>query len=189
MLVARLDTVGHTELRKVEVELSYKNGAKRITTRLPVIEVILVADDMFLQDVSVEILLEAQDSKGNVVGSALNQSLCNGVNVSTSQLPTITYATLQTNVTESCPDGVTGKRSVPTYVYFYDNSVYQGGYTSTGSSSIGNIESGLNGQLWVWNRLTSQWSTSSLTVNAPTTTRDVNFPNLQCVTGSVTSAQ
>lgn len=130
-----------------------------------------------------------KDSKGNVVGSALNQSLCNGVNVSTSQLPTITYATLQTNVTESCPDGVTGKRSVPTYVYFYDNSVYQGGYTSTGSSSIGNIESGLNGQLWVWNRLTSQWSTSSLTVNAPTTTRDVNFPNLQCVTGSVTSAQ
>lgn len=68
VLVARLDTVGHTELRKVEVELSYKNGAKRITTRLPIIEVILVADDMFLQDMSVEILLEAQDSKGNVVG-------------------------------------------------------------------------------------------------------------------------
>jgi len=68
VLVARLDTVGHTELRKVEVELSYKNGAKRITTRLPVIEVILVADDMFLQDMSVEILLEAHDSKGNVVG-------------------------------------------------------------------------------------------------------------------------
>ncbi len=68
VLVARLDTAGHTELRKVEVELSYKNGAKRITTRLPVIEVILVADDMFLQDMSVEILLEAQDSKGNVVG-------------------------------------------------------------------------------------------------------------------------
>jgi hypothetical protein len=52
----------------VVVELSYKNGAKRITTRLPVIEVILVADDMFSQDMSVEILLEAQDSKGNVVG-------------------------------------------------------------------------------------------------------------------------
>ena len=47
---------------------SYKNGANRITTRLPVIEVILVADDMFSQDMNVEILLEAQDSKGNVVG-------------------------------------------------------------------------------------------------------------------------
>ena len=68
VLVARLDTAAHSELRKVVVELSYKNGAKRITTRLPVIEVILVADDMFLQDMSVEILLEAQDSKGNVVG-------------------------------------------------------------------------------------------------------------------------
>ena len=68
VLVARLDTAAHAELRKVVVELSYKNGAKRITTRLPVIEVILVADDMFSQDMNVEILLEAQDSKGNVVG-------------------------------------------------------------------------------------------------------------------------
>lgn len=129
-----------------------------------------------------------KDSRGDVVGTAFNQNLCSGVNISTSQLPTITYATLQTNVTESCPDGVTGKSPVPTYVYFYDNSTYQGGYTSTGSSSIGNIESGINGSLWVWNRLTGQWSTSSLTVNAPTTTRDINFPNLQCVTGSVTGS-
>ncbi|KVS18782.1 hypothetical protein WK33_00125 [Burkholderia multivorans] len=68
MLVARLDTAAHAELRKVVVELSYKNGAKRITTLLPVIEVTLVSDDMFTQDMSVEILLEAQDSKGNVVG-------------------------------------------------------------------------------------------------------------------------
>ena len=70
VLVARLDTATHTELRKVVVELNYKNGAKRITTRLPVIEVILVADDMFSQDLTVEILLEAQDSKGNVVGES-----------------------------------------------------------------------------------------------------------------------
>lgn len=135
---------------------------------------------------NINVNVTIKDSKGNVVGSSLNQNICSGVNVSTIQLPTISYATLQTNVTESCPDGVTGKRAVPTYVYFYDNNMYQGGYTSTGSSSIGNIESGLNGQLWVWNRLTSQWSTSSQTVNAPTTTRDINFPNLQCVTGSAT---
>ena len=68
VLVARLDTASHAEERKVMVELTYKNGAKRITTRLPVIEVVLVSDDMFSQDVSLEILLEAQDSKGNVVG-------------------------------------------------------------------------------------------------------------------------
>ena len=68
VLVARLDNAGHTETRKGIVELHYKNGAKRITTRLPVIEVVLASDDMFSQDMSVEILLEAQDSKGNVVG-------------------------------------------------------------------------------------------------------------------------
>ncbi len=68
VLVARLDNVEQSELRKVVVELTYKNGAKRITTRLPVIEVMLVCEDMFLQDMSVEILLEAQDNKGNVVG-------------------------------------------------------------------------------------------------------------------------
>jgi len=68
VLVARLDTASHAEQRKVMVELTYKNGAKRITTRLPVIEVALVSDDMFSQDVSLEILLEAQDGKGNVVG-------------------------------------------------------------------------------------------------------------------------
>ena len=68
VLIARLDTNDQADLRKVVVELSYKNGAKRITTRLPVIEVILVADDMFSQGTSVEILLEAQDSKGSVVG-------------------------------------------------------------------------------------------------------------------------
>jgi hypothetical protein len=68
ILVARLDAGGQPDVRKVLVELRYKNGAKRITTRLPVIEVILASDDMFSQGTSVEILLEAQDSKGNVVG-------------------------------------------------------------------------------------------------------------------------
>lgn len=68
VIVARLDTSAHAALPKVLVELSYKSGATRITTRLPVIEVILVVDDMFLQDKNVEILLEAQDNKGNVVG-------------------------------------------------------------------------------------------------------------------------
>ena len=68
VLVARLDNVTHAELRRVVVDLSYKNGAKRITTQLPVIEVMLAADDLFSQGMSVEILLEAQDSKGNVVG-------------------------------------------------------------------------------------------------------------------------
>lgn len=68
VLVARLDIDFQAEQRKVMIELTYKNGAKHITTRLPVIEVMLVCEDMFSQDVSLEILLEAQDSKSNVVG-------------------------------------------------------------------------------------------------------------------------
>jgi hypothetical protein len=68
VIVARLDNAAQASPQKLMVELSYKNGAKRITTRLPVVEVILSSDDMFSQDVNLEILLEAQDGKGNVVG-------------------------------------------------------------------------------------------------------------------------
>jgi hypothetical protein len=68
VLVARLDTAAQAERVAVTVELNYKGGAKRITTRLPVVDVLLICEDMFMQDSSVEILLEAQDAKGNVVG-------------------------------------------------------------------------------------------------------------------------
>jgi hypothetical protein len=67
VLTARLDTAAKAEQHLGTVQLSYKKGAKRITTRLPVIEVELICD-MFAQDMSLEILLEAQDSKGDVVG-------------------------------------------------------------------------------------------------------------------------
>lgn len=68
VLIARLDAGRQQQLPRMTVELSYKNGAKRTTTRLPVIEVIMVSDDMFSQGMGVEIWLEAHDSKGNVVG-------------------------------------------------------------------------------------------------------------------------
>jgi hypothetical protein len=67
VLVARVDSGSRSESSVVEIEIRYKNGATRVTTRVPVIDVTLVAD-MFSQDRSLEILLEAQDSKGNVVG-------------------------------------------------------------------------------------------------------------------------
>lgn len=68
VLVARLDSGGQAVVSHSSVELSYRNGATRITTRVPVIEVTLISDDMFSRDISVEILLEAQDAKGRVVG-------------------------------------------------------------------------------------------------------------------------
>ena len=68
VLVVRMDTEEQAALSKVTVELSYKNGAKRITTRVPVIDIRVQSDDMFSQDTSVEVLIEAQDAKGAVVG-------------------------------------------------------------------------------------------------------------------------
>jgi hypothetical protein len=68
VLVARLDTDEPVAVGRVTVVLSYKNGAKRITTRVPVIDIRVQSDDMFSQDIGVEVLIEAQDSKGNVVG-------------------------------------------------------------------------------------------------------------------------
>nr|WP_250810297.1 PglZ domain-containing protein [Neorhizobium tomejilense] len=68
VLIARLEPSGQPTIAKATVELNYRNGAKRITTRIPVVEISLVSDDMFSQGISVEVLLEAQDAKGDVVG-------------------------------------------------------------------------------------------------------------------------
>ena len=68
VLLVRLETTAQPVPGKVIVAVQYKNGTKRVTTRLPVIEVELRTDELFWQDLSLEVLLEAQDSKGNVVG-------------------------------------------------------------------------------------------------------------------------
>lgn len=70
VLTVRLRQAKQPELTKASVVLSYKNGAKRITTRLPVVEVAVESADMFSLGSDVEILLEAHDKKGNVVGEA-----------------------------------------------------------------------------------------------------------------------
>ena len=68
VLIARLDSEEPLSGGKMSVELIYKNGAKKITTRVPVVEITLSSEDMFSQEQSVEVLIEAQDEKGNVVG-------------------------------------------------------------------------------------------------------------------------
>jgi hypothetical protein len=67
VLIARLDVSCKPLAKALEINLIYKKGAKKITTRLPVFEVLLSAD-LFSSGERVEILLEAQDSKGNVIG-------------------------------------------------------------------------------------------------------------------------
>lgn len=68
VLLMRLDDDDQIASGKVTVEIYYKNGAKRITTRVPVIDIKLMSDDMFSQDTMIEVLIEAQDTKGNVIG-------------------------------------------------------------------------------------------------------------------------
>ncbi|QEW05880.1 PglZ domain-containing protein [Nitrincola iocasae] len=57
-------------IQQASVVLNYKNGAKRITTRMPVVELSVETQDMFSVGVSFEVLLEAQNKKGEVVGEA-----------------------------------------------------------------------------------------------------------------------
>ena len=51
------------------VALTYKRGAKVVTTRLPVFEIALGEGDLFTS-APIEVLLEAHDKNGNVVGEA-----------------------------------------------------------------------------------------------------------------------
>ena len=57
---------------KAKIILSYKNEAKRITTRLPVIDMEYEKKQMalFAQEKEIELLLEAHDKNGKVVGEA-----------------------------------------------------------------------------------------------------------------------
>ncbi len=50
------------------VEIKYKYGATKITTRVPVLVVTLVAGDLFAGDYDVEILIQAMDPVGKIVG-------------------------------------------------------------------------------------------------------------------------
>ena len=132
--------------------------------------------------------IKIRTADGVLRGSANNVNLCGTGATVQVNLPTVSYASLVTTVTESCPDG-SFQRPSPTSVWLYTNN-WLGGYTSTGTSTISNIESGTTGTLWAWNRLTRQWVTrNNVAINAPTTSQSFNFNNLQCTTGGITGAQ
>lgn len=70
VLTVRLVATSRPDVKQATVTLHYKNGATRITTRLPVIEVSLDNGNLFSAGAEFEILLEAHDRRGNVVGEA-----------------------------------------------------------------------------------------------------------------------
>jgi hypothetical protein len=58
------------KLVAAKVSLSYKNGAKRVTTRLPVVDLAVEGETLFSLGETFEILLEAYNKKGDIVGEA-----------------------------------------------------------------------------------------------------------------------
>lgn len=70
VLTVRLSSEEPPTASHPKVTLRYKRGGSRITTRLPVVELAVEAGDLFSMDDAVNVLLEAHDKKGNVVGEA-----------------------------------------------------------------------------------------------------------------------
>ena len=70
VLTVRLEPTAPPDVRQATVTLRYKNGATRITTRVPVIEVSVESSDLFSQGAAFDMLLEAHDRRGHVVGEA-----------------------------------------------------------------------------------------------------------------------
>jgi len=70
VITVQLPAAKETADAKSTVQLTYKRGSKRITTRLPVVDVEVVGSELFAQETAVEVLLEAQDRSGDVVGEA-----------------------------------------------------------------------------------------------------------------------
>jgi len=64
----KLDALSSIKAIPMTVRLEYKQGAKRITTRLPVLKVTVEGGDLFAGETVIEFLLEAQDEGGRVVG-------------------------------------------------------------------------------------------------------------------------
>jgi hypothetical protein len=66
----QLKLTAQPDLQKATVTISYKNGAKSITTRMPVIDLAVDSGELFSAGNDFEILLEAYNSNGDVVGEA-----------------------------------------------------------------------------------------------------------------------
>ena len=69
VIAMRLTEVEEDAGQSISVSLTYKRGAKLITTRVPVVEV-TATGNLFSAGSNFEVLIEAHDKQGNVVGEA-----------------------------------------------------------------------------------------------------------------------
>jgi hypothetical protein len=70
VISVRLHAAERPASRAPKITLSYPRNSKRITTRLPVVDVSAEPSDLFTQNSTVEVLVEAHDKRGQVVGEA-----------------------------------------------------------------------------------------------------------------------
>jgi len=68
VIAVRMQEPGDKCVPQAEITINYKRSAKKITTRLPVIEISAASADLFSDNATFEILVEAHDKQGNVVG-------------------------------------------------------------------------------------------------------------------------
>ena len=72
VITVKLRQAKQPQMAAAKVILTYKNGAKRVTTRLPVVDLAVEGENMFSLGETFEILLEAEarNKKGEIVGEA-----------------------------------------------------------------------------------------------------------------------
>jgi len=70
VITMQLKSSTQPELHRASVVISYRNGAKAITTRMPVVDIAVESVDIFSAESTFEVLLEAHNTKGDVVGEA-----------------------------------------------------------------------------------------------------------------------
>ena len=71
VLAVRIRQPETKTMEQLDITLSYKQGAAKITNRLPVIEISVIGQSgLFSSENSVEVMLEAHDEKGQIVGEA-----------------------------------------------------------------------------------------------------------------------
>ena len=70
VLTLQLKQNAQPSVTKATIQLTYKNGAKSVTTRVPVLEVMADNQDLFSVESDFDVLIEAYNAKGDVVGEA-----------------------------------------------------------------------------------------------------------------------
>lgn len=110
------------------VKLSYKRGAKRVTTRRPVIDVQVEVGDLFGLGADVTFLIEAQDKQGNVVGEPMPSEPVNPATMAVS-LPPGASAQITLKMALDFEGQFTIKALDPTTLMTYDKLDLETDYT------------------------------------------------------------